>query len=638
MLKHVTMKRLLIVGFAFFTIITGICFFLLEREWVDLSMLELYSSTSASVILDDEGVEFARFECDRRTPIPFEKIPTILVQAFVAAEDHNFFTHPGISIKSIIRSFLINLYHHRIVQGASTITQQLARLMYLTYERTFYRKFQELFLALQLEQQLSKQQIFELYINNIYFGRGIYGVEAACKRFWNKQLSDITVEEAATIAAVANSARIYSPLNSTENSRRRRNMILKSMLNLEFINQDQFDKSSKTKVKIVDYMPGSPIKLYIQEWVRAWAENKFGKEVLYKTHLKIKTTINPEMQNTAEQAYAPVIYGLQQQHGNKLNGGVISIEASTGKIKVLIGGMDFKKSQFNRALQAKRQMGSSFKPILYAFAISKGYQLDATFVDEPIEMIMPNGQTWTPKNWDSKFDGLMTLARALTYSNNIVTIKLYLEIYKHYDWMEWAHKFGISANIPNYPSSALGTTEVTPEENCAAFNVFANNGVYVKPYLIEWVKNDQGEKIWENEHESHKVLDSKTNSVMISALGQRMILNKNYLGKNNWLQADSIGKSGSTNGAASTWFVGATPELTTAVYIGRDDNKPMGEGVFASRTAFPIWLEINKKIKCDKKHFHLDPTLTETNINWRTGEYSVERPYIDPDIIKILKH
>jgi penicillin-binding protein 1A len=252
-------------------------------------------------------------------------------------------------------------------------------------------------------------------------------------------------------------------------------------------------------------------------------------------------------------------------------------------------------------------------------------------------MVMPNGQTWTPKNWDGEFHGTMTLAKALTESNNMIAIKLYLEIYQNYDWMPWIRKFGIMADVPLYPSSALGTAEVTPEENCAAFNVFANNGVYVKPYLIEWVKNDRGEKIWESEPECHKVLDSKINSVMISALSQRMILNRNFMGKNNWFDADSIGKTGTTNGAVSIWFVGSTPELTTAVYIGRDDNKPMGGEMFARSTAFPIWLEINRKIKCEKKHFYIDPTLEEANINWSTGEYSVERPYIDTDIIKILK-
>lgn len=633
------LKRLLIIGFAIFTILSGVCFYLLERNWVDLSLIELYSSNQGSIILDDEGVEFARFECDKRTPIPFEKIPQPLVQAFIAAEDHRFFSHPGISLKSILRSFLVNLYRRRIVQGASTITQQLARLMFLSDERTFYRKFQELFLALQLEQQLSKQQIFELYVNNIYFGRGIYGLDAACKRFWNKPLSDITIDEAATLAAVANSARIYSPLNSIENSKRRRNLILRRMYNLNFISQEEYNKSIKAKVAILDYIPGSPIKLYISEWIRTWAENKFGKEALYKNHLKIKTTINPDYQKAAEEAYLPIIRNLQYKHSEKLNGGLISIESSTGKIKALIGGMDFKKSQFNRVFQAKRQMGSSFKPILYAFALKNGIQMDATFVDEPIEMTMPNGQIWQPKNWNGKFEGEMTLARALTYSNNIITIKLYLELYQKFEWLNFIRSFGIKTDIPPYPSSAIGTVEITPEDNCAAFNVFANNGTYVKPYLIEWVKNEHGEKIWENEQDgSHSVLDSKTNSIMINALSQRMVLNKKYLGDENWINSDSIGKSGTTNGAASIWFVGSTPELTTTVYIGRDDNKAMGDDVFASRTALPIWIEMHKKINCEKKHFYIDPELKEKVINWKTGESSVERPYKDVDIIKILKY
>ncbi len=632
------LKRLLISGFAIFTIFSGVCFYLLERNWVDLSLLELYSNRQGSVVLDDEGIEFARFDCEKRTPVAFEKIPQILVQAFIAAEDHNFFNHSGISIKSIARSFLVNVYHRRIVQGASTITQQLARLMFLTYERTFYRKFQELFLALQLEQQLSKQQIFELYVNNIYFGQGIYGVETACKRFWNKQLGEITIDEAATLAAVANSARIYSPLNSKENSKRRRNIILRSMYGLKFISKEQYNKATKANVTTLDYIPGNSIKLYISEWIRTWAENKFGKDILYKNNLKIKTTINPDFQKAAELAYLPIIRNLQHKHGEKLNGGLISIEASTGKIKALIGGVDFKKSQFNRVFQAKRQMGSSFKPILYTFALKNGIQMDTTFVDEPIEMEMPNGQIWRPKNWNNKFEGQMTLARALTYSNNIITIKLYLELYKNDDWLRFIRRFGIKADIPPYPSSAIGTIEVTPEDNCAAFNVFANNGTYVKPYLIEWVKNDQGEKIWENEPETLRVIDSKTCSIMINALSQRMILNKNFLGEENWIRSESIGKSGTTNGAASIWFVGATPELTTTIYIGRDDNKAMGDGVFASKTALPIWLEMNKKLDSEKKSFYIDPDVKEKIINWKTGELSVERPYKDTDIVKILKY
>lgn len=631
-------KRIFIVAFLLFSIIAGIAFYFLEREWVDVSLLEIYPNSNSSVILDENGEEFARFDMDRRRPVSFDKLPLTLVQAIVAAEDHNFFNHAGISIKGMLRSTLVNVYHRRIVQGASTITQQLAKLMFLTYERTFCRKIQELFLALHLERQLSKQQIFELYVNNIYFGRGIYGVEAACKRFWDKPLSELTVDESATLAAVAKSARFYSPLNSPETAKVRRNIVLKSMINLGFITEEEYQNACKKPVKIVDNLNGSPIRLYIQEWIRAWAESRFGKEALYTKGLKIKTTINPEMQAAAEQAYIPIIRKLQEAHGPSLNSGLISIEANTGKIKALIGGLDFKKSQFNRVFQAKRQMGSSFKPFLYAFAINKGFQLDSVFIDEPIEINQPNGQVWAPKNWNGKFEGTMTLARALTFSNNIVTIKLYLQLYQMIDWIPWIRRFGILAEIQPYPSSALGTAEITPEENCAAFNVFANNGTYVKPYLIESVKNEHGTKIWEASPEGHHAIDPKLTSIMVNALSHRMIFNRQAVGNENWIQADTIGKSGSTNGAASTWFVGSTPELTTAVYIGRDDNKPMGKEVFARETAFPIWFNFNKSIRHAKKHFSQDPDLNEVVIDWRTGEEEYKKPYEDVDTIKILKY
>jgi penicillin-binding protein 1A len=343
------------------------------------------------------------------------------------------------------------------------------------------------------------------------------------------------------------------------------------------------------------------------------------------------------MQSEAENAYIPVVYQLQEVHSNKLNGGLISIETNTGKIKVVIGGLDFKKSQFNRAFQAKRQIGSSFKPILYAFGITKGFQLDSVFIDEPIEMMQPNGQVWTPKNSNDKFEGPMTLARALTYSNNIISIKLYLQLYQQQGWVQWIRKFGINTDVPPYPSSALGTIEITPEENCAAFNVFANNGNYVKPYLIEWVKDEHGNKIWEGEIEQRPAIDPKTASIMVNALSQRMIFNKQSVGNKNWINAETIGKSGSTIGAASAWFVGSTPSLTTAVYIGRDDNKPMGKAVFASKTAFPIWFNFNKHIKHEKQHFKLGADLKEVVINWHTGEQEFKTPYQDIDTIKILK-
>jgi len=229
----------------FTCVFLGIFFYLFEKDWVDFSSLEYYEPGKPSVILDEDGREIARFQLDKREPITYDKLPDILIKAFVAAEDWNFFNHCGISFKGIARSVLVNLYHRRVVQGASTITQQLAKLMFLSYDRTFMRKIQEAFLAFQIERQFTKEQILELYLNNVYFGSGIYGVEAACRRFWNKSALDVSIDEAAVLASIAKSARFYSPLNSPENAKSRRNVVLGSMQKLGFISADQFKENIK---------------------------------------------------------------------------------------------------------------------------------------------------------------------------------------------------------------------------------------------------------------------------------------------------------------------------------------------------------------------------------------------------------
>ena len=228
-------KRIIFIFFCAFCTAIGVFFYLFEKEWVDFSSLGYYTNAKPSILFDEEGREIGRFELDRRNPVTYDKMPDILIKAFVAAEDRLFFEHQGISIKGIIRSFLVNLYHGRVVQGASTITQQLARCMFLYNDRTIWRKIQEIFLAFQLERQLSKEQILELYLNNIYFGRGTYGVDAACRRFWSKSLDQLTVADAAILAASAASARLYSPLNATCSAKKRRNVIINVMYQQGFI-------------------------------------------------------------------------------------------------------------------------------------------------------------------------------------------------------------------------------------------------------------------------------------------------------------------------------------------------------------------------------------------------------------------
>ena len=632
------MKRLSPGVLVFFCLIlpvlVGAFFFLINSEIVDFSSLEHYHLAKPSVILDAQGHEMYRFELDKRTPITYDKMPPILINAFVAAEDHDFFSHSGFSLRGIVRSFFVNLFHRRVVQGASTISQQLIRGMFLTYERTFTRKFKELFLAIQLERQFSKQQILELYLNNIWFGHGIYGVEAACRRLWDKPVKDLTPAQAASLAAVAASARLFSPLNAPLNTVKRRNVILGSMLNLGFINEKQYKQSIVAELDIQEHLQGNPIRMYVYEWVRIWAEGIWGKDALYHRGLRIKTSIDVQMQEKAEQSFKAIIERYRSSMGSSLNGGMLSVEPWSGKIRVMIGGFDFKKSQFNRATQAFRQMGSSFKPIYYALALQQGIGAETTFVDEPFEMMQPNGNLWTPKNWNDEFEGQMTLIRALTFSNNIVSIKLFLKLGAD-NVVDWARRFELSRDLIPVPSLALGIVLASVEENVAAFNVFANNGEYIKPYMIESVRDEFGARLWDAPAPPrHTVLDAKINSLMVNMLEHRMhVVQRGTPGP--WIDAESIGKTGTNNGATTTWFVGATPELTTAVYVGRDDNKSMGDQMYAASTTFPIWLNFYRALQHKRKQFYLDPSLHEVRINWITGQQSSD--LVNPEVISILK-
>lgn len=590
--------------------------YLMHHPLVDFSEFFNVPAPSSSIIVDEYGVQLACFERDKRQPIHFAQLPKNLVNAFVAAEDHRFFSHSGISYKGIIRSLLVNLYNRRVVQGASTITQQLVRLLYLSQERRYWRKIREMFLSFQLERHMSKEQIFELYVNNVYFGRGIYGVEAACRRFWSKSVTEVSCEEAATLAAVAKSARFYSPLNAPASSQQRRNIILWSMYEQGMITEEQFHEAKKKPLKLVEHVNDTSIKQYLIEWIRLWAEQQWGRDALYTKGLTIKTTIDSTIQEKAEESFKKRIKLLRQKHGPEINGGMVCLEAGTGKVRACIGGYDFKESQYNRAFKAVRQLGSSFKPIIYAAGLLSGHPFGSLWVDEPIEVALAGSKRWKPKNWTNRFDGKMTLLKALTYSNNIITIKLLAEV-GYAKVIELSRRCGISRKLDPYPSLALGIAEGTVEENAAAFAVFAQQGVYVKPHLIEWVKDQNNIKLWHAKTESRVVWDSLTNAQMVSALQQRINLVQRTSPVT--LDCQAIGKTGSTNGASTVWFVASTPELATAVYVGRDDGKQMGAELFASQLAFPIWWDFARSVPTTKKTFYHDPRLHEVTMNWDNG-------------------
>jgi penicillin-binding protein 1A len=595
--------------------IAGMGTFIAHNKCIDFSALEQYDPGTPTILLDDEGNEWARFQLDRREPIAYAAMPDHLINAFIAAEDWSFFTHSGISWRGIFRSMLVNLYHGRIVQGASTITQQLVKLLFLDSKKTFTRKIKEQCSAFLVEQQFSKQQILETYLNHIYFGHGIYGVQAACQRFWGIDAAQISLDQAATLAAIVRSPRNYCPLVHPLSAQSRRDVILQSMLKLKFITPEAYAAAQAREVGVVERQ-NTQCAVHLKETMRQWLEEQYGREMLYSGGLVVQTTLNREIQQKAESTFHETVSGLKKTLVPEIDGALITMETQTGAIKALIGGYDFSSSQFNRALQAKRQVGSTFKPLVYAAAIARGKQFSDCELDEPFELESGNS-IWKPNNFNHIFAGEMTLAYALSHSNNIVTIKTFLEIGSD-PVIELAKKCHLTGALHPYPSLALGCIDDTLDVVTAMFNVFAHDGVYVEPHYMKWVKDKWGSKIWRYTPRQERVIPSDIVGQVAKVLEHGLQRIRSIFA-HKWFDGEAISKTGTTNDSRTCWFIGSTPRLTTGIYVGCDDNRSLGRNVFPLRTAFPIWLSLYHAIQPAPERFTFDSSLKEYYIHEKTG-------------------
>ncbi len=593
----------------------GVLFFLINNHGIDFSVLDASSMGKPSIVLDDQGNEWTRFQLDKREPISLNKMPAHAIQAFIAAEDWDFFTHSGISWRGIARSIFVNLYRGKRAQGASTITQQLVKLLFLDSKKTFERKIKEQVCAILVEQQCSKEQILETYLNHIYFGCGIYGVQAACQRFWGISISEITLDQAASLAAVLCSPINYCPLLAPQACQKRRNIILQSMLKLKYISDDQFKQACAVSLKVQE--EPSVIAPHLREALRLFLEEHLGKDELYRNGYVIQTTINSTMQRKAERIFHEQCAMLKNNLLSDIDGGFISMDVHTGQIKALIGGYDFNTSKFNRALQAKRQMGSIFKPLIYAIALQQGISFADTDIDEPFSLMQQNGSSWSPRNYDQKFNGKITLAYALSHSNNIVAIKTLLKTGIS-PVIELARACHLQGPFFNYPSLALGCVDATMSEAIGMFNVFANSGVYVEPHYIKWIKDAWGKKIWKSKPMHNQVMPARI-AGQVSKVMEAALERVRLWWPDSWMASQGISKTGTTNDSRVCWYAGCTPELTTLIYIGCDDNRSMGKDIYPLRTAFPIWLNFNKAFPSKQKHFVYDPSLVEQFIDDRKG-------------------
>jgi len=608
--------------------LAGAFFFAANYPWIDFSPLEQQVQGTPSMVLDCHGNEWFRFRLDKREPVSLAEMPQHLIDAFLAAEDWQFFKHPGVSLRGIIRSTCANLYHRRRVQGASTITQQLVKLLFLDARKTFSRKIKEQICSLLVERQFTKEQILETYLNNIYLGCGIYGVQAACQRFWGTHVTDISIDQAAVLAAIIRSPARYCPLRDPVAARRRRDLILNSMRTLGFISGKQYEESVACPVEV--QAASDEYGMHMRESIRLMLEQMLGRHELYTGGYIIKTTIDPAMQKAAELSFRQQCEQLRKKHAPDVDGALLSIEVATGQIRAAVGGFDFAASKFNRALQACRQVGSVFKPLVYAAALEAGLSFADTMVDEPLEL-MCGGRWWRPKNWDAQFTGEITLARALSFSSNIVTIKTLMAAGIE-RVIALAKRCHVAGPFNLYPSLALGCVDATLPEVAGMFNVFANNGVYAEPHVLLWVKDRWGAKQWRHQPQQEQAMPARLAGQVSKVLGigfQRV--RKRFV--THGIDSQVISKTGTTNDWRTVWFAGSTPSVTTAMYVGRDSNKPMGANAYPLKVALPVWLAYHGQVPSPIKQFSYDPSLQEKVINGRTGRPASSG---DPDAITIL--
>jgi penicillin-binding protein 1A len=649
--------------------------------------LERYRPSSVTELYDGQGRVIGTFALQRRVIATYDDYPEVLRNALVSIEDKDFYRHSGINISRIVGAAYRDIESGGKVQGASTLTMQLARNLFLSPDRSFYRKVQEALLAIQIERRFTKPQIFTLYANQIFLGHGAYGYEAASEYYFSKPAKKLKLEEAALLAGLPKAPQYYSPITHPDRAIKRRNLVLNAMLEDGKITSAQAAEARSKPILLNLQKDQNSLAPHYVEEIRRYLEAKYGSDQVLEGGLRVYTSLDMDLQKAARQAVLDGLAGYGRRHGwhgkllnviaqgqtlgkyedpdwdeepevngyvhalvirvspiaaeirfgqrtatlapadlawTKLKlklpdilhpgdivyvkvlsldqgakarvsleqdsgaeGALIAIDNATGEIKAMVGGRDFNLSKFNRATQALRQVGSSFKPYVYTAVIDEGASPDDTILDAPIIFQTASGP-YMPHNYDDKFEGTITLRRALAQSRNIPALKLADHVGIK-TVIEYAHRFGITANIPAYLPVALGSAEITPLEQTSAFSVFPNDGVRVAPRYITKVTDYDGRVLEEDFSDIKDVVSSRTARVMTSML-REVVLHGTAVAAAK-MPYPLAGKTGTTNDFTDAWFVGFSPSLTCGVWIGYDEKKSLGDKETGSRAALPIWMQ-----------------------------------------------
>jgi len=646
--------------------------------------LEAYRPSSITELYDDRGRVIGSFALQRRVVASYDDFPPVLRDALVSIEDKDFYRHSGINFFRIMGAAYRDIASGGKVQGASTLTMQLARNLFLSPDRRWQRKVQEAMLAIQIERRFTKAQIFTLYANQISLGHGTFGFEAASEFYFSKPAKQLTLEESTLLAGLPKGPTVYSPINHPDRAQRRRNLVINAMLEDGKITATQAaDARSAPLVLRLAHDPNSLAPYFVEE-IRRYLENKSGADQVHEGGLKVYTTLDVDLQRAANQAVLDGLAAYERRHGWKdhlenvlangvvlgkyfhpdwddepevngyihalvtsvgtgiatlkfgrftaalgqsdvawtgqklanivktgdvgyvriltlgtngaarvsleqdsgVQGSLLAIDNASGGIKAMVGGRDFNESKFDRATQSMRQVGSSFKPYVYTTIIDGGASPDDTILDEPVSFETPSGP-YSPHNYDEKFEGIITLRRALAQSRNIPALKLANKVGIK-SVIDYAERFGITAKLPPYLPVALGAAEITLMEQTSAYSVFPNDGVRVLPRYITRVTDYEGRVLEEDFPEVKDVISERTARIMTSMLREVVLHGTGIAAAR--LPFPVAGKTGTTNDFTDAWFMGFSPAMTCGVWVGYDEKKSLGAKETGAHAALPIWM------------------------------------------------
>ncbi|MBP7016504.1 MAG: PBP1A family penicillin-binding protein [Deltaproteobacteria bacterium] len=606
------------------TVFGVIGFYAFTMDLPGIDALKDYRPSISSRVYDDKNELIDEFFLEDRKLIKIKEVPRVVVQAFVAAEDSRFFAHKGFDLQSIFRAVFKNIEAGHIIQGGSTITQQVAKMMYLSPEKKYTRKFKEAILAYKIDRYLTKDEILNLYLNQIYLGHGTYGIESASLGYFGKSARELKLHEAALLAGMPKAPSNYSPFLHYDKAKQRQYYVLTRMKEDGYISQEEMEKAYAAPMNLRSIRPKDKMAAYFVETVRRYVQEKYGADVLYKEGLSIYTTLDLTAQKYAGEAMERGLKELEERNKYKsglVQGALFCMDVRTGAIRAMVGGRDFNQSEFNRATQSRRQAGSAFKPIIYTAAFDKGMTPATVIDDSPLavdDVSQPDG-IWRPKNFDDKFMGPITMRTALVLSRNVVTVKILQEIGIDYA-VSYAMNMGITSPLVRTLSLALGASGVTLQELVQAYGVLANQGQKVSPFFIKKIVDRTGNVFEETKVQPEQVIDPRIAFITTHVM-------QDVVTSGTGTRVRSIGrpvaaKTGTTNDTRDAWFIGMTPSLITGVWIGFDQEASLGSQEVGGRAAAPIWLYFMEKAlqNTPVESFPVPEGIVFEKINPKTGE------------------